>query len=76
MSQPKPVGPNDPAFARSVVRSVLFGTAGCFVVTTLLCLSASQGLAMAVSIAVLPALFAGPFVGGLGLVIGYQLRQP
>jgi len=67
---------SESVFTRSIARCVVLGTVGCYAVTTLLCLSASQGLAMAASIAVLPAVFAGPFVGGLGIVIGYQLQQP
>lgn len=63
------------ALARQIKRNVALGIVFCFVLTVLICLPAGIGLARAAAVAVLPAGFAGPFVGGLATVIAWVLAE-
>jgi hypothetical protein len=51
-------------FTRLVIRNVFLGTVFMYVASVAICLP-SQSIGMAAGIAALPAIFAGPFVGGL-----------
>ena len=56
-------------------RNIGIGVLVMFVVTVLIALPAGLGLSVAVGVAVLPAVFAGPFIGGLMTVVSYQLLE-
>lgn len=58
-----------------ITRNVILGIVIAFVVTVLIALPAG-GLATAVGVAFVPALFAGPFVGGLITMVALQRRSP
>lgn len=57
--------------ARQIKRNVVLGIAFCFVLTVVMCLPSGIGWRGAMSVALLPAGFAGPFVGGLACVVSW-----
>ncbi|WP_426574939.1 hypothetical protein [Aquihabitans sp. McL0605] len=56
-------------------RNVAVGIVVMFVLTVLIALPAGAGLQVAVGIALVPAVFAGPFVGGLITVALYETSE-
>lgn len=55
----------DRRFARRLTRNVLLGIVAMYGVSLALCLPGGLSLGLAAGVALLPAVFAGPFVGGL-----------
>ena len=56
-------------------RNLVVGVLVMFVVTVLIALPSGCGLWVAIGIAVVPAVFAGPFAGGLVTVVQFQLLE-
>jgi len=55
-----------------IARSAVLGFLIAFVITAAVTLIAGQNLLVAAGVALMPALFAGPFVAGLLVVISYH----
>ena len=63
-------------FARTLIRNCVIGLIATFAVAFGLCVL-SQSATIAAEVAVLPAVFAAPFVGGAITVVGYtRVRIP
>lgn len=61
--------------AATIPRNIVIGIGIMFAVTVAIALAAGVGPAVAVGVATLPAVFAGPFVGGLITMVSYQHLQ-
>lgn len=62
----------EPDLLAKIPRNVAIGFIVMFVVTVLMALPSGMGVGAAAVTALLPAVFAGPFVGGLMTVVAYQ----
>ncbi|MEO6988172.1 MAG: hypothetical protein ABI239_05930 [Aquihabitans sp.] len=60
---------------RQIKRNIALGIAFCFALAMLMCLPAGIGWGEAAMVALLPAFFGGPFVGGLVTVISWVLAE-
>jgi hypothetical protein len=61
--------------AATIPRNIVIGIAIMFVITVGIALLAGLNVGVACGVAALPAFFAGPFVGGLITMIGYQRAE-